>query len=91
MEHIGIAVIDKVLVSGDSDLVPAIQMVRQRFPHIRTTVYVPARTRTRGAARELRGAAHRHRTFPLELLPRVQLLPRLPDGRGGIIQKPAEW
>ena len=30
----------QVLVSGDSDLVPAIQMVRQRFPEIRTTVYV---------------------------------------------------
>ncbi len=81
----------QVLVSGDSDLVPPIQMVRERFPRIRTTVYVPARTRVRGAARELRGVAHRHRTFPLELLPLAQLPLHLPDGRGGTIQKPAAW
>ena len=81
----------QVLVSGDSDLVPAIQMVRQRFPEIRTTVYVPARTRDRGAAVELRTAAHRNRTLPLDLLPKTQLPPRVPDGSGGFVEKPAEW
>ena len=30
----------QVLVSGDSDLVPAIRMVRQRFPQISTHVYI---------------------------------------------------
>ena len=81
----------QVLVSGDSDLVPAIQMVRQRFPEIRTTVYVPARTLDRGAAVELRTAAHRDRTLPLVLLPRTQLPARVPTAAGGFVEKPADW
>ena len=81
----------QVLVSGDSDLVPAIQMVRARFPRIRTVVYVPTRTRQRGAATEIRTAAHRHRTLPLNLLPAAQLPNRLPDGTGGFVERPAGW
>lgn len=81
----------QVLVSGDSDLVPAVRMVRERFPTLRTTVYVPARTRDRGAAVELRTAAQSHRTLPLDLLPRAQLPARLPDGSGGFFDRPVEW
>ena len=86
----------QVLVSGDSDLVPALQMVRYRFPTIRTIVYVPARTQTRGRAFELRRAAHRHRDLPLTLLEapipeKTQFPTRIPDGSGGLSKKPAEW
>ncbi len=81
----------QVLVSGDSDLVPAIRMVRDRFPAIRTTVYVPARDAKRGAALELRQAAHKHKTLPMELLRVAQLPLRLHDDSGGSIQKPKEW
>lgn len=98
--NIGIHMIDdayrdlcehQVIVSGDSDLVPAIRMVRQRFPDIKTTVYIPARTRQRAAASELRQAAHRSRQVPLQLLPVAQLPARVPDGAGGFIEKPTEW
>ena len=81
----------QVLVSGDSDLVPAIQMIRQRVPGIKTTVYVPARNPHRGAARELRAAAHQHRSLPLGLLPQAQLPLLLPGRSGRIIHKPAAW
>ena len=81
----------EIVVSGDSDLVPAVKMVRQRFPNIKTTVYVPARTRQRGMAAELRSAAHDARSLPLTLLPKTQLPPRIPDGSGGFIEKPAAW
>lgn len=81
----------EILVSGDSDLVPAIKMVRQRFPNIKTTVYVPARTKQRGVAAELRGAAHDAKSLPLTLLPKTQLPARIPDGSGGFIEKPIAW
>ena len=81
----------QILVSGDSDLAPAVKMVRQRFPAIRTVVYIPARTHHRGAASELRGAAHKHDTLPLGSLSRSQLPPTIPDGVGGTIRKPAAW
>ena len=98
--NIGIHMIDdahrgrceqQVVVSGDSDLVPAVRMVREGFPQIKTTVYIPARTKQRGAAAELREAADRSNHVPLQLLPLAQLPPRIPDGVGGFIEKPAEW
>ncbi len=61
-----------VLVSGDSDLVPAIRMVRARFPSIKTTVYVPAQAPQRAHAVELRTAAHASRELPLNLLSKAQ-------------------
>lgn len=53
-----------ILISGDSDLVPAINMVRTRFQNKQVTVYVPSRDPTRGAAVELRTAATKNRDFP---------------------------
>ena len=50
-----------ILVSGDSDIVPAVQMVKEMKPDLKVIVYVPARSRTRGAAVELRGAADSRR------------------------------
>lgn len=80
-----------ILVSGDSDLVPAVEMVRSRFPMKETVVYVPTRNASRGAAVELRTSAHRHRSLPLELLRKAQFPANVPDGRGGTITKPLGW
>jgi uncharacterized LabA/DUF88 family protein len=57
-----------VLVSGDSDLVPGVSMVRDLAPHKEVVVYVPARNRIRGAAVEIRSLADKDRTLPNALL-----------------------
>ena len=80
-----------VIVSGDSDLVPALEMVKTQWPAKRLVVYVPSRHPLRGAAVELRSAADKHRTFPKALLRVCQCPPELPDGRGGTIRKPDRW
>lgn len=80
-----------VVVSGDSDLVPALEMIKAQWPKERLVVYVPSRHPLRGAAVELRSAADKHRTFPQALLKVCQFPPVLPDGRGGFIHKPVEW
>ena len=80
-----------IVVSGDSDLVPAVRMVKARFPNKMVTVYVPTRNPVRGAAVELRSAADKHRDLPLNLLRFSQLPNPLPDGAGGFIHKPSTW
>lgn len=80
-----------VLFSGDSDLVPPINMVRSRFPAKKITVYVPSRNPVRGAAVELRAACTISRDLPLALLPKAQFPDHIPDGTGGTIDRPATW
>jgi 6-hydroxy-3-succinoylpyridine 3-monooxygenase len=80
-----------VLISGDSDLVPTVRLLKQRFPNIKITVYVPARDRVRGAARELRRAADKNATLPLDKLSKAQLPDRLIDASGVPLVKPASW
>ncbi len=80
-----------IVVSGDSDLVPAVSLLKVRFPKKKVTVYVPSRNPKRGAAVELRSAADQHRTLPLNLLPFSQFPNPLPDGSGGLIRKPPSW
>jgi hypothetical protein len=80
-----------IVVSGDSDLVPALEMVKAQWPTKRLVVYVPSRHPLRGAAVELRSAADKHRTFPQALLKVCQFPSSLPDGRGGVVRKPAGW
>ncbi len=80
-----------VLVSGDSDLVPAIHAVKARFPKKQVLVYVPSRNPVRGAAVELRSAADRHRDLPLAPLKHAQFPARVLDGSGGFIEKPSGW
>lgn len=80
-----------ILVSGDSDLVPAIDLVKQRFPGVEVLVYVPARHKVRGAAVELRSAADHDRILPLNFLPLAQFPANIPDGAGSVISKPASW
>jgi hypothetical protein len=80
-----------ILVSGDSDLVPAIHRLKMRFPEAEVIVYVPSRDAQRGAAVELRSAADKHRTLPLALLRHAHFPPTIPDGAGGTLTKPATW
>ena len=80
-----------VLMSGDSDLVPALATVRQQFPAKKNTVYVPSRNPIRAAAVELRAAAHRARVLPLLLLAKAQFPNSMPDGAGGTLNRPATW
>lgn len=80
-----------VLVSGDSDLVPPIKMIRHRFPSKQVLVYVPAQHPTRGHAVELRSSAHASRNLPQNLLKPCQFASPLPDGSGGLLAKPATW
>ncbi len=78
-------------MSGDSDLVPALEMVKAQSPQTQVIVYVPSRHPVRGAATELRAAADKDKTFPLRLLEVCQFAAEVPDGRGGVIRKPAGW
>ncbi|MCH8042141.1 MAG: NYN domain-containing protein [Planctomycetes bacterium] len=80
-----------IIVSGDSDLIPSINLVKRRFSQKEIIVYVPARDATRGAAVEIRAAADKHRLLPLNLLEHAQLPARVPNGTGGHLEKPVEW
>jgi uncharacterized LabA/DUF88 family protein len=80
-----------ILVSGDSDLVPAVNRIKANFPAKQVVVYVPSQHPERGAAYELRGSADKHRTLPLELLKRSQFPAEVPCGDGTLIHKPREW
>ncbi len=80
-----------VLVSGDSDLVPALNMVKSVFPQKRVFVYVPSRNPLRGAAVQLRSAADKDRTLPLNLLRLAQFPSRVPVPPGPEVVKPSDW
>jgi uncharacterized LabA/DUF88 family protein len=78
-----------ILVSGDSDLVPAVNRVKQLGKEV--LVYIPARDEVRAHAVELRAAAHRAKTLPLPLLNHSHFPDKVPDGKGGFITKPMGW
>lgn len=80
-----------VIVSGDSDLVPAITTLKLRFPQKSVIVYIPAQDPTRGAAVELRSVADKSRNLPLNLLRICQFPNTVPDGAGGAVHKPEGW
>ena len=80
-----------ILVSGDSDLVPAVRMVRDQFPEKEIVAYIPAKNETRGAALELRAEAHKNKTLPLDLLAKSQLPASIDMGGGRTVKKPATW
>jgi len=80
-----------VIISGDSDFVPALRSVKLHFPNKKIIVYVPAEHTDRSYATELKGAADKARNLPLNLLRRSQLPSTISDGSGGTIVKPADW
>jgi uncharacterized LabA/DUF88 family protein len=83
---------DVVLVSGDSDLAPALQKVRSSFPKVRIALYVPAAFNPiRGKAAELRALAHKDRNFDTALLSRSQFPNPVLKADGTQIDKPLAW
>ena len=78
-----------ILVSGDSDLVPAVNRVTAKGKEV--IVYIPARDEKRGAAVELRNAATRHSTLPTALLRLAHFPDEVSNEAGGIFRKPAGW
>ncbi|MHB1037003.1 MAG: NYN domain-containing protein [Pirellulales bacterium] len=80
-----------ILVSGDSDLVSAIAMVKDHCPNKVVSVYIPARNKVRGAAVELRSIADKHKTLPLNILPAAQFSAQITTGAGIVIKKPSSW
>ena len=80
-----------VLVTGDSDLVPAVTSIKRNFPHKKVYVYVPSQYIKRSHAVELRNVADRHWNLHLQVLRHAQLPATLPDGAGGTLTKPADW
>jgi 6-hydroxy-3-succinoylpyridine 3-monooxygenase len=79
-----------VLISGDSDLVPAIKTIKQRFPQKKVIVYVPSRGRPKHGY-ELRMIADHAKEAPLNVLGQAQFPPRVPDGSGAFLVKPVGW
>ena len=79
-----------VLVSEDSDLVPAIAMVRQRFPAMKAFVYIPSRPGVIRRADELRRAANHLAPVPTTLFAGCHFPDTIPDGTR-TITKPAGW
>lgn len=80
-----------ILVSGDSDLVPAIKMVKSIKPEIDIIVYVPANEEVRSYAVELRGSADKNKTLPNNLLSKAQFSHKIMNPSGGWIEKPDDW
>lgn len=78
-----------ILVSGDSDLVPAVESVK--IHGLPVIVYVPlADAKLQQYARDIRSAATRWTHLPNSLLPKVQLPNPVPTASGSI-PKPAGW
>jgi len=82
-----------VIVSGDSDIEPAVHWVRLNYPHIRFTVYVPA---LEAQARQRRNDFYLSigitcRYLPLAEVERHQLPPKVTLANGNVVERPAEW
>ncbi len=85
-----------VLVSGDTDLAPALAAIRQDFPHIRLGVILPHRQEEgmllRNPPGSLKEHAHWMRTYLSEAeLATSQLPPKVPLPKKPAIVKPDYW
>ena len=81
-----------VLVSGDTDLAPALAAIRSDFPHIRVGVILPHRHEQRDPPGSLKEHAHWMRRQVSESeLASFQLPPKVPLPRKPAIVKPDYW
>jgi len=82
-----------VIVSGDSDLEPAVEWVRRNCPTIKITVYIPALEDERNQRRN--DNYHRMgvtcKLLPLADLPRHVLPATVRVGENETVTRPAEW
>lgn len=84
-----------VLVSGDSDLVPALELIRREHPGLELFVLIPARgtglEQDRIIANELRRAAHNSRLLDFGYVRSNQFPNPVITSTGNRIDKPADW
>ena len=80
-----------IVVSSDSDLVPAVKAVKFITPNKKVIVYIPTKHEVRGAAKELRDSSDRHKILPNNLLSKAQFPDQINDLKVGIIRKPTSW
>jgi uncharacterized LabA/DUF88 family protein len=82
-----------VIVSGDSDLEPAVHWVRRNFPAIKITVYIPAlrseqEFRRNDFYRQIGVACN---FLPLDSLPRHQFPSKLLLPNASFVERPNQW
>ncbi|MCX6544265.1 MAG: NYN domain-containing protein [Acidobacteria bacterium] len=82
-----------VLISGDSDLVPAVQRIRQRFSEKKVIAYRPVGEVSLKARRadELAQAAGGGRLLPRGLFAHCHFPDVVVGARGAVVVKPAGW
>jgi uncharacterized LabA/DUF88 family protein len=82
-----------VIVSGDSDLEPAVEWVRQNYPHVKITVYIPVLEDERQQRRN--DNYHRMgvtcKPLPLTDIPRHVFPATVRVSESETITRPAEW
>jgi 6-hydroxy-3-succinoylpyridine 3-monooxygenase len=82
-----------ILISGDSDLEPAVAWIRKRYPAIRITVYLPQSPRDPSPRRNDRyrnmGVDVRH--LPTAEIHRFQFPDTVELGSGRRVERPPEW
>ncbi len=80
-----------ILVSGDSDLVPAVDLIKRNFPQIEVIVYIPASNPKRGAATQLRNSADKNKTLDIAIIKFSQLSDPVISSSGNTFSKPNTW
>jgi uncharacterized LabA/DUF88 family protein len=80
-----------VLISGDSDLVPAVTLIRGQFPKINVFVYAPGREYDERHASELIKAANVGGRLKTTLFATCQFPDEITDLYGRPLKKPKAW
>lgn len=82
-----------ILVSGDTDLIPALEVVKQVSPKTKITVYVPDSSGCRAYnTGELRTIVHKVKPLPTANLSKAQFPVKIIDVKGNVIcTKPDSW
>lgn len=85
-----------VIVSGDSDMEPAIEWVRKKYPQIKITVYIPVIPELADEAKERRNDHYIQmgvtcKPLPLADLPRHQLPKTIRLTPTETVSRPDEW
>lgn len=81
-----------VMITGDSDIIPALEMVKQEYPSKKLICYVPDYFGYRGIGNDLQATlSSRCRILPNNLFKHAQFPLEISDNRGGWIRKPVGW
>lgn len=84
-----------IIVSGDSDLIPAIEMAKQISPKKQIIVYIPhdpvKLKNSKKVSSDIRKAADKHKNLPVDLIVKSQFDNEIIDDYGNKICKPLTW